>query len=198
MLNIIYSGKNVPCHHKPARATSLSGCQAAEFGQLLCWTRCGLAGPSVLPAAVGTILLPRVQGAAGGSGAAWGSQICPALRHCHKTQMRQNSGKNHVQTEKQPSGNHPSSWPHLGLVLEPFPPDTARYSAGLESSLPGDPSNGPGDPVSSFCPLLPVRPHRRGPLVVIYTVVRMSSFTVLPLAVECGTGVFIEPGNPLA
>lgn len=94
-----------------------------------------------------------------------------------------------------------SSWPHLALVLGSFPPDMARFNAGLESSLPGDPSCGPGDPVSSFCPFLLVKPpHRRRPLVVIYTVVRMSSFIVLPpsLAVECGTGVFAEPGNPLA
>ena len=85
-----------------------------------------------------------------------------------------------------------SSWPHLAFVVGPFPPNTARYNAGLESSLPGDTSPGPGDAVKL--------PNGKGPLVVIYTVVRMRSFTVLPpsLAVECATRVFVDPGNPVA
>lgn len=196
MLNIIYSGKNVPCHHKPACATSLSGCWAAEFCQMLCWTWCGPAGPSVLSAVVGTVL-PRVEGAG------WGCQICPALRYRHETQMRQNSEKNHLQTEKEPSGSPPSAGQFLdlpGLGTDPFTLERVTYKAVLDTSLSRDPSRGPGDPVSSFCPSLPVKPpHRRGPLVVIYTVVRMSSFIVFPpsLAVEYGMRVFAGPGNPL-
>ena len=88
MLNIIYSGKNVPYRHKPMCTVSLSGRWEAEFRWPHCWAWPGLprGGGRSLQAQTVFLSWSRVW--------SWLSLlICPVLGHGRKAQVRQSSGK---------------------------------------------------------------------------------------------------------
>lgn len=181
MLNIIYSGKNVPavinpcprCHclapgsqvpqpHGWARPVRAGGAPTARRGGLQArspeaggsrWAFTGCGHPS----------FPRVEGGVGRTELA-GAAACPALRRCRETLSRATPVEESSPNRKMVSG-HPGAYQFLvppGPGPKAPPTHVARSSAGRESSPPGDTRtarvHGPRPPVFSFCLLLPRKP----------------------------------------